>query len=76
MRQSTKSAGNIVLSLLFGGVGEHHFGVTHFHKFTQMEHGSTLGNPGCLFQIRNGVRNRGLPLRVIHPVQLLAELME
>ncbi|MDJ0842136.1 MAG: (Fe-S)-binding protein [Acidobacteriota bacterium] len=34
------------------------------------------GNPGCLFQIRNGVRNRGLPLRVIHPVQLLAELME
>ena len=30
-------------------------------------------NPGCLFQLRHGVRKRRLPLRVIHPVELLAE---
>ena len=33
------------------------------------------GNPGCLFQIRAGVNKRGLPLRVLHPVQLLAECL-
>ena len=33
------------------------------------------GNPGCLFQLRHGVRKRILPLRVIHPVELIAERM-
>jgi glycolate oxidase iron-sulfur subunit len=31
------------------------------------------GNPGCLLQILNGARQRGLVLRVAHPVTLLAE---
>ncbi len=31
------------------------------------------GNPGCLLQIINGARRQGLPLRVVHPVTLLAE---
>lgn len=31
------------------------------------------GNPGCLLQIVNGAKQRGLPLRVVHPVTLLAE---
>jgi glycolate oxidase iron-sulfur subunit len=31
------------------------------------------GNPGCLLQIINGARQRGLALRVAHPVTLLAE---
>ena len=31
------------------------------------------GNPGCLLQIMNGAREEGLPLRVAHPVTLLAE---
>jgi glycolate oxidase iron-sulfur subunit len=31
------------------------------------------GNPGCLMQIRNAVRAAGLPIRVAHPVELLAE---
>jgi glycolate oxidase iron-sulfur subunit len=31
------------------------------------------GNPGCLLQIGAGVRAAGLPVRVLHPVQLLAE---
>jgi glycolate oxidase iron-sulfur subunit len=30
-------------------------------------------NPGCLLQILNGVKKEGLPLRVVHPVTLLAE---
>ena len=30
-------------------------------------------NPGCLLQIINGARQEGLPLRVAHPVTLLAE---
>jgi len=29
------------------------------------------GNPGCLIQIANGVKKRGLPMRVVHPIQLL-----
>ena len=29
-------------------------------------------NPGCHWQILNGARQRGLPLRVAHPVTLLA----
>jgi len=33
------------------------------------------GNPGCLFQIRAGVNQRGLPLRILHPIQLLAECL-
>jgi glycolate oxidase iron-sulfur subunit len=31
------------------------------------------GNPGCLLQIMNGARQAGWPLRVVHPVTLLAE---
>jgi glycolate oxidase iron-sulfur subunit len=31
------------------------------------------GNPGCLLQIQNGAKQRGLPLRVVHPITLLAE---
>jgi len=31
------------------------------------------GNPGCLLQIVNGARKLGYPLRVAHPVTLLAE---
>lgn len=33
----------------------------------------STGNPGCLLQILNGVRGRGMPVRVVHPVTLLAE---
>jgi len=31
------------------------------------------GNPGCLLQLVNGARSRGMNLRVVHPVTLLAE---
>jgi glycolate oxidase iron-sulfur subunit len=31
------------------------------------------GNPGCLLQLLNGARQQGLPLRVVHPITLLAE---
>ena len=31
------------------------------------------GNPGCLLQIMNGLRERKLPVRVVHPITLLAE---
>lgn len=31
------------------------------------------GNPGCLLQLINGCRARGLKLRVAHPITLLAE---
>lgn len=31
------------------------------------------GNPGCLLQIINGAKQRGMPLRVVHPITLLAE---
>jgi glycolate oxidase iron-sulfur subunit len=31
------------------------------------------GNPGCMLQIALGVRRRGLPMEVVHPVQLLDE---
>lgn len=30
-------------------------------------------NPGCLLQIQNGARRHNLPLRIAHPVTLLAE---
>jgi glycolate oxidase iron-sulfur subunit len=30
------------------------------------------GNPGCMMQIATGARQRGLPLRVVHPVELIA----
>jgi glycolate oxidase iron-sulfur subunit len=29
------------------------------------------GNPGCMLQLRAGAEARGLPLRVVHPVELL-----
>jgi glycolate oxidase iron-sulfur subunit len=31
------------------------------------------GNPGCLLQLINGAKQRGLKLRVVHPITLLAE---
>jgi glycolate dehydrogenase iron-sulfur subunit len=31
------------------------------------------GNPGCLLQLVNGAKERGLNLRVVHPITLLAE---
>jgi len=31
------------------------------------------GNPGCLLQLVNGAKVRGMSLRVVHPVSLLAE---
>lgn len=31
------------------------------------------GNPGCLLQLINGARAQGMPLRVVHPITLLAE---
>jgi len=31
------------------------------------------GNPGCLLQLITGARQQGLPLRVVHPITLLAE---
>ena len=30
-------------------------------------------NPGCLLQLINGARLRGMPLRLAHPITLLAE---
>lgn len=34
------------------------------------------GNPGCLFQLRAGIRERGLPLEVMHPVELMAQRLQ
>ncbi len=31
------------------------------------------GNPGCMMQIALGARQRGLPMEVLHPIQLLDE---
>jgi glycolate oxidase iron-sulfur subunit len=31
------------------------------------------GNPGCLMQLRNGVKEAGLKVEVVHPVSLLAD---
>ena len=30
------------------------------------------GNPGCLLQIQNGLRARGMKINAVHPVSLLA----
>jgi len=34
------------------------------------------GNPGCLMQIRAGLQQRGLPIRAVHTIDLLAEAYE
>lgn len=34
------------------------------------------GNPGCLLQLVNGAKQRGMKLRVVHPITLLAESVE
>jgi glycolate oxidase iron-sulfur subunit len=31
------------------------------------------GNPGCLLQLTNGAAAKGMNLRVVHPITLLAE---
>jgi glycolate oxidase iron-sulfur subunit len=31
------------------------------------------GNPGCILQFRCGLKEAGLPVKVVHPVELLAE---
>jgi hypothetical protein len=31
------------------------------------------GNPGCLLQIEMGLRARNLPMRLVHPIELLDE---
>jgi glycolate oxidase iron-sulfur subunit len=41
-------------------------------RATQCEVVAT-GNPGCLLQIVNGAAREGIPLRIVHPVTLLAE---
>jgi glycolate oxidase iron-sulfur subunit len=45
--------------------------VTHIK--TTRAHIVATGNPGCLLQIQNGLRQAPLPIRVVHPVTLLAE---
>ncbi|MBI3300580.1 MAG: 4Fe-4S dicluster domain-containing protein [Deltaproteobacteria bacterium] len=34
------------------------------------------GNPGCLMQIRAGLQQRGLPIKALHTIDLLAEAYE
>jgi glycolate oxidase iron-sulfur subunit len=34
------------------------------------------GNPGCLLQIAKGCRDRGLPVEVLHPVELLGRALD
>ena len=34
------------------------------------------GNPGCILQIRYGLKEAGVAARVAHPVELLAEAYE
>ena len=34
------------------------------------------GNPGCILQLRCGVKEAGLPVKVMHPVELLAKAYE
>jgi len=29
------------------------------------------GNPGCLLQLSQGIRSRGLPMTAVHPIELL-----
>ncbi len=34
------------------------------------------GNPGCIFQLRAGLRGRNIPLEVLHPVELMARRLK
>jgi len=34
------------------------------------------GNPGCILQLRCGLKEAGLPVKVVHPVELLAKAYE
>ena len=43
------------------------------HIRTTGAHTVATANPGCLLQILNGARAQNLPLRVVHPITLLAE---
>jgi len=31
------------------------------------------GNPGCLAHMANGIRREKIPVRLVHPITLLAE---
>jgi glycolate oxidase iron-sulfur subunit len=31
------------------------------------------GNPGCLAHMANGIRRENIPVRLVHPITLLAE---
>jgi glycolate oxidase iron-sulfur subunit len=35
-----------------------------------------MGNPGCLMQIRAGLQQKGLPVKAVHTVELLADAYE
>jgi len=47
--------------------------IESFAAASPMPHIVATGNPGCLMQIGAGVRAAGLPIRVVHPVELLDE---
>jgi len=47
--------------------------IDSFAAASPMPHIVATGNPGCLMQIGAGVRAAGLPIRVVHHVELLDE---
>jgi glycolate oxidase iron-sulfur subunit len=47
--------------------------IESFAEATPVPEIVATGNPGCLMQIGAGVRAAGLPIRVVHPVELLDE---
>jgi glycolate oxidase iron-sulfur subunit len=47
--------------------------IESFAEATPVPEVVATGNPGCLMQIGAGVRAAGLPIRVVHPVELLDE---
>ncbi|HYG23092.1 MAG TPA: (Fe-S)-binding protein [Verrucomicrobiae bacterium] len=43
------------------------------HIVSTGAHTVATANPGCLLQLENGARERGIRLRIVHPITLLAE---